>query len=624
MKKERQSTVQPNERLKQERLLRGWTQADVAGFIGTDGYTVNRWERGRSHPGPYFRKKLCELFETTGADLGLFPFHSTPLQRDATASSCAHPLPALWSVPQLRNPYFTGREEILQTLLTRLPPVLSETHLQVSALCGLGGVGKTQIALEYAYCHIQDYRAVFWIEAETLERIHSSILRIAEVLDLPERTEMKQQRIVTALQRWLATHSQWLLIWDGLENLDLLQPFLSPLQKGALLITTRCQALGSLARGLPVAPMLLEEGILFVLRRARVLEATITGEHLEAFARYMPASYAAARGLVIMMGGLPLALDQAGAYIEETGSGLAGYLRRYEQQRSQLLDRRGITVGNHPQSVTTTFLLISRQVEQKHKAAADVLRVCAFLHAEAIPEALFVTGASHLGPLLAPMAHDPIFFDQVIATLRSFSLVQRFPETQTLSLHRLVQVVVQEAFSEQERLLWLERTIAALTAVFPEDDGTIQKHYKHLLTVIDAWSENSAQPQLAETMQKMADDLRGRTRYDQTKTLYQQAVGMSEQLSGSNTPRATSALSGLALISYEHEHYEQARVFYQSVLHLQGHVWGAEEREVARSLKHPVILSLIEGKDKKPENTEIFSCRKRAAIASHTTVFFPR
>ena len=261
---------------------------------------------------------------------------------------------------------------------------------QSYAIRGLGGIGKTQIALEYAYRHTLEYSAIFWIDAETIEHIMSSLLRIAELLQLPERQEADQQRIVAAVQRWLNTHSQWLMIWDNVEDLKLLQRLLPSTRQGAVLVTTRHQALGTLARGMDLAPMEREEGMLFVLRRAKVLEPEATSEQIHQLAVSMPAEYAAAEQLVEAMGGVPLALDQAGAYIEETGCSVSTYLQRYERQRARLLDRRGDLGGDHPHSVTATFWLASKRIEREQSAAADLLRVCVLLHAEAIPEELFL------------------------------------------------------------------------------------------------------------------------------------------------------------------------------------------------------------------------------------------
>jgi hypothetical protein len=131
---------------------------------------------------------------------------------------------------------------------------------------------------------------------------------MAERLELPERTEADQMRMVVAVQRWLETHGEWLVIWDNLVDLDLLQPWLPISKQGAFLITTQSQALGNLARGIDLAPMAREDAILFVLRRARMLEPEDTPAHLERLAESQPEEYAAASELVSILGGLPLAL----------------------------------------------------------------------------------------------------------------------------------------------------------------------------------------------------------------------------------------------------------------------------------------------------------------------------
>jgi len=127
-----------------------------------------------------------------------------------------------WLVPYPRNPFFAGREEILEALHTQLGVDHTVVLTQSSALHGLCGVGKTQIALEYAYRHALEYSAIFWIGAETDEQVIASLLHMAETLQLPEREDNDQQRVVAAVQRWLSTHGQWLLIWDNVEDLTIL------------------------------------------------------------------------------------------------------------------------------------------------------------------------------------------------------------------------------------------------------------------------------------------------------------------------------------------------------------------------------------------------------------------
>src|SRR5579875_3485222 len=109
-----------------------------------------------------------------------------------------------WVVPLPRNPYFTGRAEVLEMLHAQLGVRQTATLIQSSALHGLGGIGKTQVALEYAYRYALEYSAVFWIGAETEEQIISSFLHVAEVLQLFGQTDQDVPRVVAAVQHWLS------------------------------------------------------------------------------------------------------------------------------------------------------------------------------------------------------------------------------------------------------------------------------------------------------------------------------------------------------------------------------------------------------------------------------------
>ncbi len=322
--------------LKTLRRRRRLTQQGLAEALGVHRRTLVRWEQGDSLPES--KAQVLELARCLKLD-------NQETRHLLEASLTA--LSPHWFVPLPRNPYFSGREETLEVLHAQLGVDRAVALTQSSALHGLGGIGKTQIALEYAYRHALEYSAVFWIRAETEGQIVASLLHIAETLQLPGRDDTDQQQVIAVLQRWLSTHRQWLLIWDNVEDLALLDRFLPPVRQGAILITTRSQALGTLAQGINLSPMEPKEGMLFLLRRAKVLPPEAF-EWDQLIVR-LPDAYEAAVELVTILGGLPLALDQAGAYIEETGCSLTSYLQRYTQQRSSLLNRRGSSSGaNHP------------------------------------------------------------------------------------------------------------------------------------------------------------------------------------------------------------------------------------------------------------------------------------
>jgi tetratricopeptide (TPR) repeat protein len=598
--------------LKHFRQRQHLTQQQLAKAIGAHRNTIGRWEEGSFLP----ENKALVL------DLARHLRLDEHEARQLLDASLIAPMPA-WSVPYLRNPFFTGREETLATLHSRLGPGQQIALTQSYALHGLGGIGKTQLALEYAYRYALEYSAIFWIGAESVEEVHASVLRIAERLNLPERTESDQQRIVAAVQRWLETRGEWLLIWDNLEDLDLLPHFLPAMRQGAILITTRRQALGTVAQGIDLEPMEEEEGTLFLLRRAKVLEPEATGEQLRHLAIRKPGEYAAALELVTTLGGLPLALDQAGAYIEETGCGLAGYLHRYEQQRVQLLDRRGISGRDHPQSVTTTFKLSHERVEREQGAAADLLRVCALLHAEAIPEELFEAGAIHLGPELAPLTADPSRFDQTIAVLRTLSLLQRQPETRTLSIHRLVQAVLREHMSEEEQAMWGRRLSTALNAVFPEvtHDSWHQceRLLPHVLAYAAAVPDQAEDQALAEVLRKAADYLRERAQYEQAEPLYQRALHIFEQVLGPEHLAVARLLHSLATFYRMQGKYEQAEIPGKRALHIREQALGPMHPDVATSLNMLANFYSDQGKyeQAEPLYQRSLDIRKRALGPEH-------
>ncbi|HEX3642703.1 MAG TPA: hypothetical protein VHV10_15565, partial [Ktedonobacteraceae bacterium] len=157
--------------------------------------------------------------------------------------------------------------------------------------------------------------------------------------------ETDQMKVVTAVKHWLATHMGWLLLFDNADDISLLTPFLPGRHAGAILLTTRATQTQPIAEPLQVELMDEQQGAEFLVRRARLL---LPGK---AFADMAPQDQQAARQICQLVGGLPLALDQAGAYIDETQCSVQDYLNFYQQYqpiRAKLLQRRGKVTTGHP------------------------------------------------------------------------------------------------------------------------------------------------------------------------------------------------------------------------------------------------------------------------------------
>ncbi len=224
----------------------------------------------------------------------------------------------IWTVPYRRNPLFTGREEILTHLHNTFTIDTPVTSIQ--AISGLGGIGKTQIATEYAYRYRKEYTAILWAQADSREILTSDFVNIADLLNLPEKNAQDHNYIAQTVKRWLQTNTKWLLILDNVQDFTMIREYLLPEISGHILLTTRLRTSGRMAKRVEVGKMTPEEGALFLLRWTNIIAPE------EALSNAPKEDQIKAVEISRMMDGLPLALDQAGAYIEETACSLSSYL----------------------------------------------------------------------------------------------------------------------------------------------------------------------------------------------------------------------------------------------------------------------------------------------------------
>lgn len=459
----------PNYKLKKEREVRSWSQLELADRLGTTAHNVSRWERGITLPGPHFRRELCELFCKKPTELGFLEVSlvedeseipSPGLENIAVPllqTTAAPGMPSqrespLWSVPYQRNPFFTGRDELLEQMHLLLTQSQTGANPLTLALSGLGGMGKTQLALEYTYRYFLEYQAIFWVHAETPEMLQADYAHMADLLQLPyHREQNDEQRLLLRVKQWFHANTRWLLIIDGANDLAAIHEVLPNLGNGHILLTTQAQAVGSVACRLRIEPMKPEEGVRFLFRRARFQGTSLA--HSEALAQQRLTN---AHALVSVLGSLPLALDQAAAYIEETGCDIAGYLERYQKKQLVLLERRGRSYY-HPLSVVATWSLSFERLSKFNSAAAVLLKVCSFLYVDPLEEEYLVQVAARYDTNLQVLVDDLFERDAAIDNLSMYSLVQRDTARKSLSIHRLVLEVVRHQIQEPERHQWFEK-----------------------------------------------------------------------------------------------------------------------------------------------------------------------
>lgn len=313
----------------------------------------------------------------------------------------------LWNVPHPQNPWFTGRKTLLQNLRKALSGEGKAAISQTQAISGLGGVGKIQTAVEYTYRHRDSYNAVFWTPADTEAALAKGFLEIARLLDLPEKDAKDLAQARDAVKRWLESNDRWLLVFDNADTPELVEPFLPPDRKGHVLLTSRASVFDALgvSHALELEKMEPGEASEFLFNRTGRNDDDLNEKK-------------AAEDLAKELDYLPLALEQAAAYISANKARFQDYLASFRSGGIKVVDRFKPVAGKYPKSLLTTWDLNFAEVK-KTPAAAELLRVSAFLAPDDIPLELITKGGSEFGPALskalARFNEDPLVLDEVLA-----------------------------------------------------------------------------------------------------------------------------------------------------------------------------------------------------------------
>jgi tetratricopeptide (TPR) repeat protein len=429
-----------------------------------------------------------------------------------------------------RNPNFTGRAELLDALTQSLA---AAGTVAVVAIHGLGGVGKSQLALEYCYRHAADYQLVWWVTAESPLLAAAGLAALGPRLGLPPTVEQAEQ--VAGVLAELGRREGWLLVFDNAEQPGDLEGLLPTGGQGQVLVTSRNPVWGRLATPLRIDVLAAEEAESFLLRRSGETDQTT------------------AAALAEELGGLPLALEQAAAYCEQTSLGLAGYLDRYRRAHARLLDKGALE--DYPATVATTWRLNVDQVATRSPAAVQLLQVVSFLAAAAIPPDLFGADPKVLPVELAQAAEDDLILDEAIGALHRYSLVTR--DNYGIRLHRLVQAVVCSDLADQQPM-WAERALRLVWAGFPANSDevetwpTCQRLLPHALAVTGHADRLGVTPdQTCELLDRIGLYLWGRAQFPAAKASFERALAIAEAAMGGEHPTVAIYINNLARVLHD-------------------------------------------------------------------------
>ncbi len=357
----------------------------------------------------------------------------------------------IFRAPYHANPNFTGRDKFLNVLHPSL--VQATSGPTIFALVGNGGMGKTQIALQHAHRSENNFKYVWWLRSEEPTTLLDDYVGIAENLKLPGWNLRDTDQTVKSVKQWLESEcsSKWLLVFDNAQKPDDLMRYLPVAGSGQVIITSRLSVWDGMAKTLEVGVFQKDEkqdeSVEFLLKRTEQNDRK------------------GATNLARELGDLPLALEQAGAYIKETGISFPDYLDRFKKDRKKLLKHSKPL--NYPDTVATTWKISFQAVQKERPVAGDLLNLCTFLAPDAIPRAMLEDGTKHLAAALASCVQDTGEFDECIAVLKKYSLIN-VADSQ-ISVHRLVQAVVQDRMSLEEQKLWAESALKMVNDAFSFD-----------------------------------------------------------------------------------------------------------------------------------------------------------
>ncbi len=463
----------------------------------------------------------------------------------------------LHNLPFPQNPLFTGREDLLKDLHESLSKSGSTALSQPQAISGLGGIGKTQIAVEYAYQHIKDYKFIIWVNSESETTITSSYSEIARLLNLPEKDDKELGVVVAAVKTWLETHNEWLLIYDNADKPEIIKEYQPRSGQGQTLLTSRASAFGNLAKALEVTEMAEDEAIDFLLKRANIEEPTDD-------------QHRTAKDISNELGLLPLAVDQAGAFVEKTRCSLDDYLNDLKEKGIEVLKDKRYSPDDYDHTVATTWSMSLETLQQKSKVAIDVLSLAAYFAPDAIPLGLFRKRVDSFDDNLKSVAYDTFELDKALGALQSYSLIRRKRDTDEFSLHRLLQAVIRDNHTESgDARKWAELAIVCTSETLPDERDyrtwseceTILPHILSLVQHTD--SLEISNETVAQLFSRTGYYLHDRADYGQAELLYKRALKIDENIYGSDHLKVAADLESLAILYETQGRYDDAEPLYE-------------------------------------------------------------
>lgn len=493
---------------------------------------------------------------------------------------------------------FKGRETFMEELRQILgdPKEAKAAAVTGKALHGLGGIGKTRLAVEYAHRHGDAYTALLFVSAETPQQLAADLAQMVGplVFDLPQKAALEDEVRIAAALAWLNANPGWFLILDNVDTEEAAaaaEELLAKLSGGHVLITGRTSNFSAGVETLELDVLTVDAAASFLLDRTK-------GKRTAA-----PDDEQQARLIAEELGQLALGLEQAGAYIEKNRIGFARYLKLWRETRKKVLEWFDPRLMKYPRGVAITW---ATSVERLTPESRRLLDRLAWLAPEPIPESLLDVeippdeGAGQEGAKPSFDARDALIglFDYSLATRSTTAIDSTALERAGTSflIHRLVQDVTRQNQAEA-RPAALAETVTWLRSAFRGDPVDVRNWpvlvplEPHADAVVSFGDEREVAPTArAALMVKLAYLAFTKARYQQGEALLQRALAIYEAICGPDHPHVATSLNDLAVLFRETNRWIEAEQLSRRALAVRKAWYGPDHPDVAESLGNLAVL----------------------------------
>jgi tetratricopeptide (TPR) repeat protein len=447
--------------------------------------------------------------------------------------------------------------------------------------------------VEYVYRHQGDYQHLFWVNAASALTIDAGLLEIARRLELPEASTPDKTLIVDGVRQWLSVNSGWLLVLDNADEPELVQSLIVGNQHGHYLVTSRQPVLDSIGAASPiqVGVMSPQEATTFLLTRTD--RPTTPALELEA-----------AKQIGAELGALPLALEQAGSYIVSRKSSFAGYLAAFRARKLEVLAKAPPRTGDYSETVCTTWSLNLDAVREESTASATLLEYVAFLYPDDIPFELLPKGANEMGGGIDSFLKDfyvdhderenprprvnETLIDDLLFPLTRYSLIEKFPESRSLSIHRLVQEVIKSGIAKEDAKARRAKLIRTLADAFPivrfEDWRLCSRLLRHAMELVGPVDRAELQSVEAGTLlHRVAHFLDESGDYQLSVSLYDEAVKVREAILGGDHKDTGTSINNMGIVTFKLGHFKQSEGILRRALAVRAKACGELHKDVGQT-----------------------------------------